>query len=63
MKPFTPKRVETKVARGARVKGAFPRYVSLGNAKRVACREVLIAGRVYADYDKDGELIGVEIVG
>lgn len=48
----------------------FPRYVSIGNAKKVARRfdaGVWVPGmptrRVYLDFDKDGELIGVEIIG
>jgi hypothetical protein len=41
----------------------FPRYVAVGNAKRVASRVPLIEGQVYADFDADGNLIGVEILG
>ena len=40
----------------------FPRYVAVGNSrKKPVKRNVLIPGRVYADFDVDGELIGVEI--
>jgi uncharacterized protein YuzE len=37
--------------------------VAIGNAKKVERSEWLIEGRVSADYDTDGELIGIEIVG
>jgi uncharacterized protein YuzE len=37
--------------------------VAIGNAKKVERSEWLIEGRVSADYDADGELIGIEIVG
>jgi hypothetical protein len=57
------KTVPKTPARGPRTKGAFPRYVAIGNAKKVERSEWLIEGRVSADYDADGELIGIEIVG
>jgi hypothetical protein len=41
----------------------FPRYVAVGNAKKVASRVPLLEGQVYADFDADGNLIGVEILG
>jgi hypothetical protein len=67
MKPFLPKRVETKAPRGPGTKGVLPRYVSLGNAKKVAKRwdlmPALMPGRVFADFSEDGELIGVEVIG
>lgn len=69
MKPLTAKTVQKTRGRGPGTKGAFPRYVSIGNAKKVASRfdvGVWVPGmqtrRVYLDFDKDGELIGVEVV-
>lgn len=43
--------------------GVLPRYVAIGNARKVVKTNVLIPGRVYADYDIDGELIGIEVIG
>jgi uncharacterized protein YuzE len=37
--------------------------VAIGNAKKVDHSRWLIDGRVSADFDSDGELIGVEIIG
>lgn len=62
--PFTFKTLETKrPSKGPRTRGALPRYVAIGNAKHVERTDELIEGRVYADYDADGELCGVEVVG
>jgi uncharacterized protein YuzE len=41
----------------------FPRYVAVGNSRKVASRVPLLEGQVYADFDADGNLIGVEILG
>jgi hypothetical protein len=46
-----------------RTRQVFPRYVAVGNAKKVSSRVPLIEGQVYADFDADGNLIGVEILG
>jgi hypothetical protein len=46
-----------------RTRQVFPRYVAIGNAKKVDHSRWLIDGRVSADFDSDGELIGVEIIG
>lgn len=69
MKPITDKTVAKTPARGARTKGAFPRYVTIGNAKRVA-RTVDVGyfvpeigpGRLMADFGENGKWIGVEIM-
>lgn len=71
MKPaFKPKSVATKQPRGPRKTGVFPRYVSVGNAKKVdwtldVCDSIgeHVRGRVMLDFDADGELIGVRIMG
>jgi hypothetical protein len=68
---FNPKAVETKVPRGPGTRGVLPFYRELGNSKRKAAQTLDVCdriderhrGRVYLDFDKDGELIGVEIVG
>jgi hypothetical protein len=61
---LTDKTVAKTPARGPRTKGALPRYVAIGNSKKKPVkRNVLIPARVYADYDINGELIGVEIKG
>lgn len=63
MKPaFNPKQVSTKTPRGSGTNGVLPRYVAIGNHRKVARTEPLIEGRVYADYDAKGELIGVEVI-
>lgn len=63
-KPLKAKTVEKSPARGPGTKSVLPRYVTIGNYRRKAARTVeLIPGRVMADYDADGELIGVEVIG
>lgn len=53
-----------------RTRQVFPRYVAIGNAKKVAlkldvCDEVPehYRGRVNLDFDNYGQLVGVEIIG
>ena len=62
-KPLTPKTVAKTPGRGPRTKGALPRYVALGNAKKVASRMDVFRGRVFVDLDENRELIGVEVIG
>jgi hypothetical protein len=63
MKPaFNPRNIERKQPRGPGTKGVLPRYVAIGNSRKVATTQELIPGRVYADFDAGGELIGVEVV-
>jgi hypothetical protein len=57
------KTVAKTPARGPRTTGAFPRYVAIGNAKKV-WRSVAwdrYFGQVVADEDEDGNLIGIRI--
>lgn len=62
--PWNPRRVETKQPKGPRTTSVFPRYVAIGGQRGKAARtEWLIEGRVAADYDAAGELIGIEVIG
>lgn len=63
MKPLKLKTVQKSPSRGPGTKGVLPRYVAIGNNKKVDHSEWLIDGRVAADYDANGELIGVEVIG
>lgn len=63
-----PRIVTTKTPQGPRRTGALPRYVSIGNAKRVAYSvdvadvvEELGRGIVTLDFDAGRKLIGVKI--
>lgn len=63
-KPLKDKTVPKTPGRGPGTKGALPRYVAIGNAKKVA-RTVewnRYPGQVFADEDDDGNLIGVEVI-
>lgn len=71
MKPaFNPKAVTTKKPRGPRKTSALPFYKAIGNDRKVArtldvCDDIpeRHRGRVYLDFNADGELIGVEVLG
>jgi hypothetical protein len=64
------KTVAKTPARGPRTTGALPRYVAIGNAKRVsdtrdACDGIpeQNRGRIQVDLDANGDAVGVRIVG
>lgn len=63
--PFRLGVLETKrPAKGPRTTSVFPRYVAIGGQRGKAARtEWLIDGRVAADYDAAGELIGIAVIG
>ncbi|TXH44892.1 MAG: DUF2283 domain-containing protein [Desulfurellales bacterium] len=60
--PWNPKRVDTKQPKGPGTKSVLPRYVAIGNHKKVAYTKELWPGRVFGEFDADDELIGVEIL-
>lgn len=65
LKPLKAKTVQKTRGRGPGVKGAFPRYVSIGNAKKVSGRVCVFEKgdrRVFVDVNAKGNLIGVEII-
>lgn len=63
MRRVLAEKVRRPTRSAGRIRQVFPRYVAVGNSRKVDYRQELIHGRVYADFDADGELIGVEITG
>lgn len=59
---FYPRIIPHKKPQGPRVKGVLPRYVAVGNAKKVHETREVWEGRVFVDLDANGNLIGVEII-
>lgn len=62
MRRVLAEKVRRPVRSAGRVRQVFPRYVAVGNSRKVSTTKELLPGRVYADFDADGDLIGVEIL-